>query len=322
MLGVELLQAETLLGLAGRLGDLPDVLDFGHEQVVVGVKMVVDYFEFSAVVKTLVNQYVVDHRLGAVGADAGVPELGGGWLRQATKADEPAHRQERGQPVSTAVGSGVGVRANPREATAGADPRIQVAQHNDTALLAEEDDVLLQLGVRRVAGLLRAGLRHVGVAHKHRLLARRAAYLDPQLALARLLEGGHVGGHVQRDQGSDPSTFARIFPWWAKDRVASDRHGGVGTEPRLLNGHNVERASEALLLQLVHLLIEAAGDVERAHAKARAARGPRSLGDLRGRGRQQRRRRRRQTHRERHWLYRRLDPVQERDGLLLGRALG
>ena len=36
---VELLQAETLLGLAGRLGDLPDALDFGHEQVVVGVKM-------------------------------------------------------------------------------------------------------------------------------------------------------------------------------------------------------------------------------------------------------------------------------------------
>ena len=73
-----------------------------------------------------------------------------------------------------------------------------------------------------------------------------------------------MGGHVQRDQGSDTSTFARIFPWWAKARVTSDRHVGVGTEPRLLNGNNVERASEALLLQLVHLLVEAAGDVERA----------------------------------------------------------
>jgi hypothetical protein len=55
---VKLLQA---VGSAGRLCDLPNILDFGHEQVVVGFKVVADHFEFSAIVKPLVNQYVVDH---------------------------------------------------------------------------------------------------------------------------------------------------------------------------------------------------------------------------------------------------------------------
>ncbi len=53
MFRVELLQAETLLGLAGRLGDLPDILFFGHEYVVVGVRMVVGRFEFSAMLEAV-----------------------------------------------------------------------------------------------------------------------------------------------------------------------------------------------------------------------------------------------------------------------------